>query len=99
MRLWLDDERTMPPGFDLRVVNSTQALCVLRKGKVSFISFDHDLGAGPTGYDVACELERLAYRGELKPPEFAVHSANPVGAQRIIMAMHSAHTWWRRHSG
>lgn len=99
MRVWLDDERPMPSGFDVHVKTAKALLALLYRGTVNFVSFDHDLGTGPTGYDAAKEIERAAFKGTIKPPEFDVHSANPVGAQNIIQAMHSAHIWWRRHSG
>ena len=42
------------------------------------IDFDHDLGEGKTGYDVAKWLVEYNYFGK-----FHIHSMNPVGANNI----------------
>jgi len=63
---------------------------ILQEGKVSFISFDHDLGTDLGGHDVATEIETLVHDGKILMPEWAVHSANPVGEAEITAAMKSA---------
>ena len=45
-----------------------------------FISFDHDLGFGISGYDVA----KWIVENEIPIAGFTVHSMNPVGAKNII---------------
>ena len=45
-----------------------------------FVSFDHDLGFGINGYDVA----RWIVENEIPIAGFTVHSMNPVGAKNII---------------
>ena len=45
-----------------------------------FISFDHDLGQGINGYDVA----KWIIENEIQIAGFTVHSMNPVGRQNII---------------
>ena len=45
-----------------------------------FVSFDHDLGFGINGYDVA----RWIVENEIPIAGFAVHSMNQVGAKNII---------------
>ena len=42
------------------------------------IDFDHDLGEGKTGYDIAKWLIEYNYFGK-----FRIHSMNPVGANNI----------------
>ena len=42
------------------------------------IDFDHDLGEGKTGYDIAKLLVEYNYFGK-----FRIHSMNPVGANNI----------------
>ena len=42
------------------------------------VDFDHDLGEGKTGYDVAKWLIDNSYIGK-----FRIHSMNPVGANNI----------------
>ena len=44
-----------------------------------FISFDHDLGYGISGYDVA----KWIVENQIQITGFAVHSMNPVGAKNI----------------
>ncbi len=99
MRVWLDDAREMPKGFDLHVRTAEEAIQILKSGKVTFISLDHDLSFEhylgeesdvPTGYDVAQFIECAVHNDWIPMPNWAVHSANPVGAQRIKHAMVSA---------
>jgi hypothetical protein len=95
MKLWLDDIRTMPEGFDWHCWGSGEAFHWIRTGTVTFISFDHDLGEDSlTGYDVAKEIERLASIGMIPTIEWTVHSANPVGRKNIEMAMQQAEKFW-----
>ena len=102
MRVYLDDLRQTPPGFNVRVYTYAEAVAVLSTGRVEFISFDHDLAAGPeleskcigSGYDVACWIEAAAFRNEIPRLGYAIHSANPVGARRIQAAMYVAERYW-----
>jgi len=97
MRLYLDDERPTPAGWT-RAYTSAEAIALLAAGGVVEISLDHDLGppeAG-TGYDVACWIEEKAAFGELKPLRWGVHSANPVGRERMEAALRGAERWWSR---
>lgn len=98
MRVWLDDERPMPEGFDLWVKNAYYLLPLIRQNEVSFISFDHDLGGGEnnTGYAVASQIDKWAHDGILNPIAWECHSMNPAGREAIIRAMMSADRWWYR---
>jgi hypothetical protein len=99
MRLWLDDERTMPVDFDVHVRTAAEAIDILKTQKVSLVSLDHDLGppeAG-TGYDVAKWVEQMAFYGALKRLEWRVHSANPVGRRNMSSSMENAERFWRRN--
>lgn len=92
-RLYLDDLRDTPSGFNLRAYTAKEAIDMLEKNNISYISFDHDLGepeAG-TGYEVAKWIEEKAYSDPtFNFPDWKIHSANPVGAKNIEMAMKSA---------
>lgn len=93
MRLYLDDLRDTPSGYDTRAYTAQEAIEFLKTGKVQIISFDHDLGAeeNGTGYDVACWIENQAYADlDFVIPAWYIHSANPVGAENIRNAMRSA---------
>lgn len=102
MRVYLDDLRETPPGFDTRVYTYAQAIEVLRTGNVTHISLDHDLDAEGelelahvgTGYDVACWIEESAYGQTLPQLTWEVHSMNKPGALRIRSAMESADRYW-----
>lgn len=98
MKIWLDDQisdpdtpnRHTPEGW-VGVRTALAACRLIKTGKVTEISFDHDLGpqlAG-TGYLVARYIEHMAYLG-LRPPTWSIHSANPVGRDNITKAMESA---------
>ena len=67
MRLWLDDERPMPSGYDIHVKTSQAAMAVISTmGEfIDEVSLDHDLGdlngdCGD-GYEVACFIEECAH--------------------------------------
>lgn len=95
MRIWLDDKRPMPEGFDVWCKTADHASKLVSSGKVTHISFDHDLGSSDnTGYAVALFVEILAYDGVIKPFTWEVHSANSVGGKRIKQAMESAERFW-----
>lgn len=56
--------------------------------RVSQLWLDHDLGEGKSGYDVALWLEERALVG--RPVDIdlvVVHSQNPVGVRRIVVAL------------
>jgi hypothetical protein len=88
MKVYLDDERPTPPGWT-RAYTSHEAIALLSTGQVTIISLDHDLGppeAG-TGYDVCLWLEEQVILNGFTPPEVRIHSANPVGRQRMQNAV------------
>lgn len=111
MKIWLDNIRPSPfrerdgktgypfdkyAPYDIHCGNGEDVLRLVDAGVVGFISFDHDLGPGIDGYKVAETIERWAYMGSILPIDYKVHSANPVGRGRIVMAMESAWVAWRR---
>jgi len=96
MFIWLDDERPMPQGYDVHCKTAAEAIALLKQGGVEGISLDHDLGpewAG-TGYDVASYIERAAHEGTLAPLRLKLHTANPVGRERMAQALRSAKRFW-----
>ena len=95
MKIWLDDERPIPSEFDCHIKTAVEAIELLAAGGVTAISLDHDLGDnGGTGYEVACYIEQAAYNGMLFPVEVAIHSANPVGRERMEQAINNARLFW-----
>ena len=84
MKVYLDDERTTPDGWE-RVYWPDEAIALLEKGIVSEISLDHDLGDDErgTGYDVVLWLEEAVVLNDFIPPKMKVHSANSSARQKM----------------
>lgn len=94
-KLFIDDERypvhenewTIARDFD------DASFLVLKQGVPACISFDHDLGQGPTGAAFADWLINYMLDGNRRFPkhfEYFVHSQNPIGAQNIRGKMDAA---------
>lgn len=112
MYLWLDDLRDPTqhsPRFPwVWVKTARECKNKLATGQVTHLSLDHDLGGeknpfgadknDQTGYTVACWIEEQAANGTLPRLVWAVHSQNPVGADRIRSAMSNADSHWSRRS-
>lgn len=93
MRVWFDDARPMPAGYDRHARSAQEAILLLQSGQVDYISLDHDLGSEgshDSGYQVALWIEEQADANRIRVPAWGCHSANPVGRQRIEAAMRSA---------
>jgi hypothetical protein len=95
MKIWIDDVRKMPSSYNTHVKTYEEAIKYLETGKVTHISFDHDLGTKKSGYDIAKYIERKSYEGKLKPITWTIHSANPVGSKNITYAMMNADKYWK----
>lgn len=81
VRLWVDDLREPPPGWDL-AKNVEEAKTLLAGGDVIEASLDHDLGEGhgSEGYDLVLWMaEHNVWPEEV----LSVHSQNPPGAQKM----------------
>lgn len=93
MKVFLDDIRNPPS--DEWIVVRTYEDCIkfLETGQVTELSLDHDLGNYNsycyTGYDVAVWIEEKVWKSDFYPPVISVHSANPVGLQRILASIES----------
>lgn len=89
--LYLDDLRDPPPDREWVVCRTThQALDVVaRWGMPSLMSLDHDLGGEDTSMAFLRRLANEVWDGVSPPPDYRVHSANPVGAQNIVSFMES----------
>lgn len=91
VKVYLDDIRPGPNGW-LVIRNPITFKEIVNKWFMSIdeISMDHDLGFVDdtdkeiTGYDLLCWLEDFLYDRDLNYlPKISVHSANPVGAERM----------------
>lgn len=104
VRIWLDDLRDPEDpaiqrdfgahGDEAWCKTMQEALGLLAEGHVAHISFDHDLGAEETGYDLAKILEQYAAHGRGVQVAWNVHTANPVGRAKIFLAMRRADQLW-----
>ncbi|MFA5071237.1 MAG: cyclic-phosphate processing receiver domain-containing protein [Candidatus Pacearchaeota archaeon] len=101
IRIWLDDVRSIPThptytaiGFTHICKNYEEAISLLETGDVVYLDFDHDLGEGLSGYDVACWIEKAAFEKRIQKLEWSVHSQNPTGARNIVRAMQKAEKYW-----
>ena len=92
--LYLDDLREPPPGREWVVCrSSSEALeAIAERGAPAFASLDHDLGDQDTTMVFLRRLVSELWDGISPPPDYQIHSANPVGAQNIRSFMES----WRR---
>jgi hypothetical protein len=91
VRLWLDDERPPPRGWELRRWPQ-EVIRDLEKFHVQEVSLDHDLGDDEvgTGYDVLAFIERELAEGRMdRSPRIHIHTANPAARQRMIAARDS----------
>jgi len=91
MKIYLDDERKAPSGWTL-VKTPKEVINLLKTGKVSELSLDHDLGDDKnigTGYDVLLWIEKQVYMKNFKPPKIKVHSANISARNKMELAIKS----------
>lgn len=83
IKLYLDDLRPIPEGF-IGVRDYTEFINFIKTNPLpKFISFDHDLGEGKTGFDCAKFLVEFCIDNNLNLPDFFVHSQNPIGKENI----------------
>jgi hypothetical protein len=99
VKLWIDDLRDPPDESWTWVKDSASAMGVVALAHsnglpLEEISFDHDLGADDTAMPVARMVEEGAYRKELPPIRWHIHSANPVGRLNLRSTLESADRYW-----
>lgn len=89
--LWVDDIRPIPEHFGpewCSARSAWEALLKLELIQFEIISLDHDLASYVgnkelTGNDILNWLIERKVKGHYVPAEVRVHSANPVGADRM----------------
>ena len=89
MRLFIDDIRN--PSEDYIVLRSSEDAIqfIKQNGWPEFISFDHDLGGEDTTMVFLKRLVNEVWDGKTMPPDYIVHSANPIGSKNIVSFMES----------
>lgn len=100
IQLWIDDVRVPPTNESwVWVKNSKDALEILHSNiSIDTISFDHDLGGEDTTIPVVNELEAMAYHGLRPYIKCYVHSANPVGRDKLQKSIESCEYFWNLNS-
>jgi hypothetical protein len=90
-KLWLDDQldtvqaRKTPPGY-LGATSSLQAINLVKiHGPPTYMDLDHDLGEADTAMKF---LDYLRENYPRSPPDYSIHSMNPVGRKNIHMFMY-----------
>lgn len=92
-KLYLDDERCPPDDGFVVVRSTTEAIAYVKEhGWPTFMSLDHDLGGDDTTMTFLRRLAAELWDQKTPPPDYHVHSANPVGKLNIISFME---TWQR----
>ncbi len=88
MKLFLDDIREAPKGW-IKVRWPDEAIGLLKTGKVTEISLDHDLGNDKkgTGYDVILWIEKSVVLNNFKPPIILIHSSNISAKIKMLAAI------------
>lgn len=84
MKLFLDDCR-VPPEGNWMIARSYEVAITLfdyYKDSIRVMSLDHDLGEEKTGYDFLLYVVEQYYPKKV-PIQCFVHSANPVGQDRM----------------
>ncbi len=90
MKVFLDDMRKPPAGWKL-VAWPDEAIKLLKTGKVTDLSLDHDLGDDErgTGYDVVLWIEEQVVTKKFNPPNIKVHSANISARKKMELGIKS----------
>ena len=88
MKIFLDDVRKAPEGFIL-LKTCKATITMLMMHDIEVLSLDHDLGTKDTGYDVLLWIEQAVALARYNPPKLLVHSANPVGRDKMFQAIKS----------
>jgi len=98
MRLWVDDERPPPDSTWVWAKTAPLALTYWMQENVTELSLDHDLGDGGDTRELARNILGMAQAGQMSPPRWYVHSANPVGAEYLTSILEQADRHWRRNA-
>ena len=100
MKIWLDDLREAPDGWT-RAYWPEEVITLLEQGYVTDVSLDHDLGddSRGTGYDVIRWIEEAVVTRGFTPPHIAIHSANPVGRERMMRGIAAIEKIQQRNTG
>lgn len=115
IKLWLDDDLEIRhpkdflpldvPGFSdpsewTWVTTAAEAIDLIKTGRVTHMSLDHDLGDRDTcgdGSEVANYVEKASFNNKIPKIIWHIHSANPVGEANMTAALKNADKFWDNH--
>jgi len=85
MKLFLDDTREFPTGFDFYCRDTETAKLFLRTAEITFVSFDYNLSAtcDESGLDLLVWMAENADKIHL-PNGFNIHSDNVFGREDML---------------
>lgn len=86
MKLWLDDWRRPVGQGWVWVKDFDECVSMMESQVPEVVSLDHDLGPGPTGYDVLLWCERNG----VWPNTILIHTANPVGHANMVRCIQAS---------
>ena len=105
MKIYLDDERQAPKGW-VRTSDARSTINILKRGLVSHLSLDHDLGEETgIGYPIGCGYDVLLWIEEqvhTNPdfilPEIKIHTANPSARTKMELGLKSIKKHWKKNA-
>lgn len=100
MRLWLDDKRPMPEGFNVHTMSAFLAIEMIKLGHVTKIGLDHDLGDEKlvgNGHMVSDFIEQEAFFNRIPRIEWSIQSSNGPEVNRMSVALRRADVYWDNH--
>lgn len=83
MKLFVDDVRPVPDDSWAVARTYSEARDLFDNNMITIMSLDHDLGEEKTGYDFLLYVVEQYYP-EKVPIQCKIHSANPVGRDRML---------------
>lgn len=94
MKVWLDDLRPLPPGYDVWALTYEDAVALIDTGKVTHMSFDNDLGHDREGRHIIDYMYELAYFKTIPPIRMQVHSSNGGAILAMLQGINQLYLYW-----
>lgn len=94
MKVWLDDLRALPPGYDVLAKNYDECVAFLKTGKVTHLSLDNDLGEPMEGRHVIDWLYEPAYERTIPPIRMQIHSSNGGAIPAMLQGINQLYLYW-----
>lgn len=100
MKIYLDDKRKTPKGYDIRTYTVEETIKAIQDhdGKIELLSLDNDLGTVKEGKEVMQWIEKQAYKNKIKPiEEIIFHTSNISAREEMRWASFNAYKYWKKH--